>query len=152
VIVALTLITAMAFKQWSYEKMTETILSNSIELIKVTPNELDNYTVIDARSKAEFEVSHLPGAIRLDPDSKDFSEELLNSKKPLLLYCSVGLRSEKIGERLLKQSTIKEVYNLKGGIFQWFNDKKPIVDIKGKSTIKIHTYNKAWGVWVNERQ
>jgi len=38
---------------------------------------------------------------------------------------------------------------LKGGIFQWVNDKKPIVDLNGRSTTRIHTYNKAWGVWVN---
>tara|TARA_B110000879_G_scaffold166283_1_gene214920 strand:- start:251 stop:703 length:453 start_codon:yes stop_codon:yes gene_type:complete len=148
VIVALTVITAMSFKQWSYEKMTETLLSNSIEQIRVSSDELDDYTIIDTRSEAEFEVSHLPGAIRVNPDSEEFSQELLNSKKPLLVYCSVGLRSEKIGERILKQSTIKEVYNLKGGFFQWFNDKKPIVDFNGKSTTEIHTYNKAWSIWV----
>ncbi len=144
-----TLIFAMVFKQWSYEKMTQTILSNSIEQIRVSSDELDDYTIIDARSSAEFDVSHLPGAIRIDPDSKDFSLELLDAKKPLLIYCSVGLRSEKIGERILKQSKLKEIYNLKGGIFQWVNDKKPIVNLNGKSTTRIHTYNKAWGVWVN---
>jgi rhodanese-related sulfurtransferase len=53
-----------------------------------------------------------------------FSEEVvadLPREAPVIVYCSVGYRSEKIGEKLQKLG-FQNVHNLYGGIFQWKND------------------------------
>lgn len=147
---ALIIFSFMAFKQWSYEKMTQTILSNTVEQIEVSSADIQNYRLLDARSIEENGVSKIQGAERIDPDTKEFEPEILNSEKPILVYCSVGLRSERIGERLKKINPALKVYNLKGGIFQWVNDEKPLVNQKGDLSDSIHTYNTSWSIWVSK--
>ena len=67
----------------------------------------------------------------------------MNSKKPVVVYCSVGIRSEDFGEKLARK-TGKTVNNLYGGIFAWKDAGFKIVDAKGKSTQKVHTFSKNW--------
>ncbi len=124
------------------------MLSNSVEQISISEEEVANYNVVDARSIDEFSVSAIAGAQRAEPESNEFGHLNLNPEKPVLVYCSIGYRSEKIGERLLTSNPNLKVYNLKGGIFQWVNDGKSLVDTTGKTTQKIHTYNKVWAVWL----
>ena len=99
-----------------------------------------------------YNTSHIPGAIYLG--YKGFKPQQLaeipkNSK--LVLYCSVGYRSEKIGEQL-KELGYSDVHNLFGGIFEWCNKGLPLIDIEGKNTEKIHTYNKKWSKWVDNKR
>jgi rhodanese-related sulfurtransferase len=61
----------------------------------------------------------------------------------IILYCSVGYRSERIGEQLQKAG-YKHVFNLYGGIFNWKNHDGVVLDPSGKATEKVHTYNKDW--------
>ena len=63
---------------------------------------------------------------------------------PLVVYCSIGVRSEKIGEKL-KEAGYKKVYNLYGGIFKWKNSGNPVVDSNGEPTEKVHAYSRYWG-------
>ena len=67
----------------------------------------------------------------------------------LVVYCSIGYRSEKIGERLKKEGFSK-VYNLYGGIFEWCNRGYEIVDKEEKKTSKVHAYDRDWGRWVEK--
>lgn len=144
------LIVVMAFKQWSFDTMMQGMLSKSVELKSVEQNELDNYLILDVRAEEEFEVSHLPGAVQITPESTQFDESILNSEKPVLVYCSVGLRSEKLGERLQQANPDLKVFNLNGGIFQWSNQEKKLVDSADKPTKSVHTYNAAWSFWVSK--
>src|SRR5690606_42136192 len=43
----------------------------------------------------------------------------------IVVYCAVGNRAERIGEKLLKAG-YKHVYNLYGGIFEWMNQGNPV--------------------------
>jgi hypothetical protein len=63
---------------------------------------------------------------------------------PLVVYCSVGVLSEDIGEKLeaLGYTNVKNLY---GGIFEWKNKGYPVIDNNGKDTRKVHAYNKRWG-------
>lgn len=144
------LIVAMAFKQWSFDTMLQGILSKSVELKSVEQNELENYLILDVRAQEEYEVSHIPGAVQVNPESTEFDESILNSEKPVLVYCSVGLRSEKLGERLQQANPDLKVYNLNGGIFQWSNQEKKLVDNTEQPTKSVHTYNAAWSFWVSK--
>ena len=47
--------------------------------------------VLDVRTQAEFDVSHLPGARRVEPDTKAADVlPLLENNRPVVTYCSVG--------------------------------------------------------------
>ncbi len=63
----------------------------------------------------------------------------LDKDKPVVVYCSVGYRSEKIAEKLEKEG-FTQVYNLYGGIFEWVNQDNPVYNEKGK-TNNIHPYS-----------
>lgn len=60
--------------------------------------------LLDVRTAAEFSVSHISGATRVDPDtSLETLQPLLKStQRPIVLYCSVGWRSSQLGQRLIK--------------------------------------------------
>ena len=103
--------------------------------------------ILDTRKKVEYEVSHLPKAHWVGYrkfDLNQFQEFFPNKKTPFVVYCSVGVRSEDIGEKLLKAG-YTDVKNLYGGIFEWKNQGFPVITPKGNPTEKVHAYNKRWG-------
>ncbi len=104
--------------------------------------------LLDTREKKEYEISHIPGAIWVGYD--DFKmkriKELAKDAK-IVTYCSVGYRSERIGEKLLKAG-FTDVSNLKGSIFKWVNDGYMLEDKDGNETDKVHGFNQKWGKWV----
>ena len=67
---------------------------------------------------------------------------------PIVVYCSIGYRSEKVAEKLRDKGFTK-VYNLYGSIFEWINRGYPVVDGSGQVVQKVHTYNKEWSQWVD---
>ena len=104
--------------------------------------------LLDARPPAEFEVSHLAAARRVGYD--DFTAEALGpvaKTTPIVVYCSVGYRSEKVGEKLLKAG-FTNVRNLYGGLFEWVNQGHGVVDAAGRPTARVHAYSRLWGVWL----
>jgi rhodanese-related sulfurtransferase len=110
---------------------------------------LHNSVLLDTRELEEYEVSHLEGARWVGYN--DFSIERVNDiskDQKIVVYCSIGARSQDIGKKL-KAEGFKEVYNLYGGIFHWVNEEKPVFSDK-LPTKKIHVYSKTWGIWVNK--
>ncbi|NBP69657.1 MAG: rhodanese-like domain-containing protein, partial [Cytophagia bacterium] len=73
----------------------------------------------------------------------------LDKKTPIVVYCSVGYRSEKVTEKL-KQAGFTNVSNLYGGIFEWINQGYKVVDSNEKETNNVHAYNKTWGIWLSK--
>ncbi len=109
----------------------------------------EELVVFDTRKKEEYEMSHIPGAKYLG--YKDFEADRLGDlpkDAKIVLYCSIGYRSEKIGQRLQAMG-YKNVFNLYGSIFEWANRSYPLENKEGESTLKVHTYNKAWSKWVD---
>ena len=107
----------------------------------------DVYTILDARETDEFAVSHIPGAIHVGYNHfKPSSIESLDKTRPVVVYCSIGYRSEKIAERLQQRGFT--VYNLYGSIFEWANRGHPLVDSEGVSTHQLHAFSKKWSRWV----
>lgn len=105
---------------------------------------------IDTREKKEFDVSHLPNAIWVGYDDFDIKRlSLIDKTKELIVYCSIGARSQSLGKKL-KKLGYQNVYNLYGGIFQWSNEERIIVDHQNKPTKKIHGYNKYWSKWIKK--
>ena len=103
--------------------------------------------LLDVRTRAEFEVSHLPGAIRVEPGSDPAALRLPRDKR-IVTYCSVGYRSAAMAKRL-RDGGYPQVTNLEGSIFQWANENRPLVN-DGRPTDKVHPYNGVWGMLVEK--
>jgi rhodanese-related sulfurtransferase len=151
-VVLFTSITGL-FGQKSIEETLERYNSGSIAYISAESlrSKLENnekFVLLDSRSKEEYEVSHLRNAKWIGYKSFDKSKvDSIDNNTEIIIYCAVGVRSEKIGEEL-KRLGFKNVKNLYGGIFLWHNKRFPIF-ANGNSTEKIHTYNKRWGKFIN---
>ncbi len=112
----------------------------------------EDVVIFDAREKEEFDVSHIEGAQYLGYD--DFNIDRLgdlSKDTKIVVYCSIGYRSEKIGEQL-QALGYSNVYNLYGSIFDWVNRGYPVVKSDGETTKKVHTYNRAWSKWVDKKK
>lgn len=100
--------------------------------------------LLDVRTQAEFDVSHLPGARRVEPDARPANVKAsLDPNRPVVLYCSVGFRSSALAEKLMKAG-MTDVFNLEGSIFAWANEGRPL-ELDGKPASKVHPYNKTFG-------
>lgn len=96
--------------------------------------------VLDVRAVEEFSVSHLPGAVRDTGDDAILPPE----PTPIVLYCSVGVRSS-IRARELMQSGRRNVRQLDGSIFRWAIERRPMVDAAGRHAERVHPYDSHWG-------
>lgn len=136
----------------------KTLISGSVDTIGVESlkglvNESQGHDssiiLLDARTKKEYLVSHLPGAVWVGYE--DFNLERLpkiSQTQTVIVYCSVGYRSEKIGEKL-KDKNIKAIKNLYGGIFEWSNRGYQMENAKGETTEKVHGYSKEWSIYLD---
>ncbi len=135
----------------AFDLTLKTLLAHSVPEVSVSQvNEMRDVLFLDAREWNEYEVSHIKNASYVGYDHFEINKlKSIDKKQKLVVYCSVGYRSEKISEKL-KQAGFTDVSNLYGGIFEWVNQGNPVVDEKGKLTENVHAYNKTWGVWLNK--
>ena len=131
----------------TYEEKLENLYKKTVPLVK--PDSVsENAVFLDTRESEEYEVSHIPEAIFTGYE--DFNTDALkhlSKQDTIVVYCSVGYRSERIGEKLQKMG-YSNVFNLYGGIFEWKNSGKIVEDAEGNETEKVHTYNKTWSKWL----
>ncbi|MGE3626402.1 MAG: rhodanese-like domain-containing protein [Hyphomicrobiales bacterium] len=113
--------------------------------------------VLDVREAAEFAVSHLAGAERVEPgiSASAFLAQFAAKAKgrPVVFYCSVGVRSSILAEKVqaaLKAAGAGPVYNLDGGIFAWHNQSRSLVDASGPTEL-VHPYDSHWGKLLTRR-
>lgn len=100
--------------------------------------------LIDARTPAEFAVSHLQEA-QLAPSEEQALSLLKEVEKDRLIvvYCSVGYRSSALARQLMAHGFTK-VYNLEGSIFEWANEGRPLYSGERRVYL-VHPYNSTWG-------
>ena len=140
-------------KNPKYQKRLQWLLSHNVPEISVAATkQLEKVTYLDAREKEEFEISHIKDAIWIGYNDFEISNiPNIDTNQNIVIYCSVGYRSEKIAQKL-ENAGYTKVYNLYGGLFEWYNEGQPIVNSKNQPTDKIHGFNKNWSQWVNERK
>ena len=106
--------------------------------------------LFDVRRPDEFAVSHLEGARQVDYGMKPlafiekFGQEIRG--RQLIFYCSIGYRSSKFlkkVEQLCLQNDASAVFNLRGGIFTWYNEARPVFNQDGETT-QVHPYGPMW--------
>lgn len=149
------LLTGTSFSQTKtdpeYAAKLEELYKHSVELIQPSElaPELEKKTtyVLDTRSIAEYGTSHIKGAKFIDYNSFKLSavSEIPKDAK-IVVYCSVGWRSERIGEKL-KKAGYQDVSNLYGGLFEWVNQGYKVFNAEGE-TKHVHAYSKEWAKWI----
>jgi rhodanese-related sulfurtransferase len=133
----------------AFGMMVDALISESVPVVSCSElKQMPQAIRLDARERKEFDVSHLPNARWIghsDFDLKRIAD--LPKTTPIVVYCSVGVRSEKVGEKL-KAAGYTNVQNLYGSIFEWVNQGNPVVDSTGKPTQRVHAYSRTWGIWL----
>lgn len=113
---------------------------------------LKDVVLLDSREEKEFKTSHLKEAICVGYDAFNLEQtkaSIPDKNSKIVVYCSLGIRSEDVAEKL-KKAGYKNVFNLYGGIFEWKNNNMEVVNAKEQSTDSIHTFSKAWSKWLHK--
>jgi rhodanese-related sulfurtransferase len=145
--------TTFCFAQNTIPSVLEKLNKKTVTYITVGElKQKEKFILLDTRENKEFKISHLPNAINVGYDKFDSDKivSILKDKNELIVvYCSIGIRSEIIGEKLLKLG-YKNVLNLYGGIFEWKNTSNKTVNFKNIETDSIHTFNKQWSIYLEK--
>lgn len=148
------LFTQSAFAQTTLDELLQQYNTRSVPYISVEGLRAlqmnTDVLILDTRETSEYTVSKIKGAKCVgfnDFSVADISTEINNKTQPIIVYCSLGIRSEEIGEKLQKAG-FTNVKNLYGGIFEWKNKGYPILNASEKETDSVHTFSKAWSKWL----
>ncbi len=97
----------------------------------ISPAQLKNWleqnkdiTLLDTRNFFEYQIGGFNNALHLEINNfREFPEAFnrfaINKSKPIVTYCTGGIRCEKAATYLL-ETGFKEVYQLQGGILNYF--------------------------------
>ena len=107
--------------------------------------------ILDSRELVEFMVSHIEGAILVGYNHFRLSSlpDSIDKKTPIVVYCTLGVRSEVIANQLVDKG-YTDVKNLYGGISEWKNKDYIVIDSIQRMTENIHVYSKKWGKWLTK--
>lgn len=147
-------ISASGFSQKTLTKLlqkynTESIPYITVEALKNSENDL---ILLDSREQKEYQTSHIKGAVRVGYaffNLDSITTILPNKDSKIVVYCSIGVRSEYIAEKL-KKAGYNNIYNLYGGIFEWKSNDNKVYNSKEIETDSIHTFSKAWSKWLRK--
>jgi rhodanese-related sulfurtransferase len=148
-------VSATTFGQTKLDKLLDKWNTRNVPYMSVETLAMPKTDAIllDAREEKEFNISHLENAIRVGYDDfkiKETIDKLPKDKNAkIVVYCSIGIRSETVAHKLIQEG-YTNVYNLYGGIFEWKNANFKVIDTLGKSTEKVHTFNKSWSKWLKK--
>lgn len=111
----------------------------------------DNILILDVRTHEEFQIGALVGAISLPLEKVSEFIPRLYDNTTIVSYCTVGYRSG-LAAVELEVLLGRPVYNLDGGIIEWFNQGGEVVDSEGSSSSRIHPHNANWEPFVIGRE
>lgn len=155
ILILFLLISVTVSAQEKLDKLLIKWNKKNVPYISVNTLALPNTKAIllDAREEKEYKVSHIKEAICVGYDDFKLKETLKKLPKEkdikIVVYCSIGIRSETIAYQLIKEG-YTNVYNLYGGIFEWKNNNFQVIDTLGNYTDKIHTFDSDWSKWLTK--
>jgi rhodanese-related sulfurtransferase len=138
---------ALLFGDLSWGRINSYLDKEYPEVTNISTQELaklSNVVLLDTRNLDEYTASHLPNAVRFDESNSVTSKDLfakLSKNTPIVVYCSVGVRSAAVARRLTAQG-YTQVKNLRGSAFMWANEGRLL---EGSSAPKVHPFNSRWG-------
>jgi rhodanese-related sulfurtransferase len=152
IIIVLVFASGISFAQKKLSKLLNKENSGSIPYIYAEELASSNPILLDAREQKEYNTSHIKNAIFVGYDFfklDSLTPQIPNKSSEIVVYCSLGIRSEDIAEKL-KKAGFENVKNLYGGIFEWKNSNLPVYNSNEKETDSIHTFSKAWSKWLTK--
>jgi len=135
------------FDKMAKEMAAQTVpIIKSNQVIKLQQNSKE-IVFFDAREIQEYEMSHIKNSIHIGYDGFNKNKiASIDKNMTIVVYCSVGYRSGKIGKQL-REIGYTSVFNLYGGLFDWANNGNKMYNSNGEIEI-VHPYNKKWGKWL----
>ena len=104
--ILVALLFSNAFSQNTIKATLDRFNDGSVPYITVAQLKSQEHLVLlDTREEEEFAISRIPGATWVGYDTFITEKVVTNipdKTTPIVVYCSVGVRSENIGERLQK--------------------------------------------------
>lgn len=106
--------------------------------------------LLDVREPDEYAQSRIPGALRVAPGAA--AEAVLAEHgarmagATVVFYCAVGWRSGLMVQGIRQaaaQMRAATVLNLRGGIFRWYAEARPLEF--GPGAAGVHHFDSAWG-------
>jgi molybdopterin/thiamine biosynthesis adenylyltransferase/rhodanese-related sulfurtransferase len=80
--------------------------------------------LLDVREANEWEIGHLPGAVRISVNELAGRMNELDPAREMVVYCRSGVRSGRAVD-MLKQAGFRKIKNMVGGILRWSDDVDP---------------------------
>ena len=153
ILIVFLIISSTVFGQNKLDQLLNKFNKNNVPYISVDSLATSNAILLDAREEKEYNVSHLENAISVGFDHFNISKTIeklpTNKNAKIVVYCSLGIRSEIVADKLIKEG-YTNIYNLYGGIFEWKNTGFQVIDTLGRKTEKIHSFNKDWSKWLTK--
>lgn len=133
------------------------LASTALALRLGSPDPARPMLLVDCRAPEEFRVSHLRGAVNLRSAAEVLkARDELQAARPkaadaaavlppveIYVYCSVGHRSAALVKDLIAAGCDDGRY-LRGGLFFWAREDRPVVDAQGQLTKKLHPFEPPW--------
>lgn len=107
--------------------------------------------LLDARTPPEYALSHLRGAVLVDPYRPSLRS--LRGAEPtgsIVVYSSAGYRGARVASWLARAG-FTSVVNLSGGIFKWANEGRPLFQQESRPATLVHPYDRRWGLLLDGR-
>jgi rhodanese-related sulfurtransferase len=140
-------------QEQSFDEMVRSYYKNTVPIIY--PHQLykkmiakEKMYLLDTREAKEYDVSRLKNAEHVGFITFNMNRvKHIDKKATVIVYCTIGARSESIGEKLQKNG-YTNVHNLYGGLIHWKNEGYKVYNGASES-YNIHVYSKKWGKWLN---
>jgi len=145
---------SIAYGQKSIDATLQKYNDHSVPYIQVDELKNSKAIVLDAREQKEYQVSSISNAVWVGYETFNLKSETiqqLEKDTPIVVYCSVGVRSEDVAKELIADG-FSNVKNLYGGIFLWKNKGNTVVDPEGNKTEKVHAFSKQWAKLLTNAQ
>jgi len=99
----------------------------------VTASELTTLSketiVLDVRTAGEFDAGHIPDAVNIDVNSKDFGAKILqlDASKTYVVHCGANVPNGRADKAIsqLEQAGISQLISLEGGYGAWIDQTTP---------------------------
>ncbi|XP_077168151.1 uncharacterized protein LOC143824607 [Paroedura picta] len=147
--------------QWIEKLFPEVQLVGTETLQQWMEEKPSELLILDTRTAAEFEISHMPGAVLAAAEGPALQELLKaqlmqdhnRGRRRIVCYCTVGYRSSiaaQLAKEVLPQestekpATSLDVYNVQGGLVKWATERRQMVDHQEAPTQVVHPYSPIW--------
>ena len=115
----LVLLSVLGFGPWALAATQTLTVDQAKEMVQARAGKAD-FVVLDVRTPHEFAEGHLPGAVNLDIEGRDFAGRLqgLDRGKSYVVYCRTGNRSMR-AVRAMEQLGFQLILHMPQGIVGW---------------------------------